>query len=1565
MKPTRLKIQFLTLAIFALFFNTIVFFSAFSSPVFLNAGLGAAVALLFYFLKFGKDFLSVQQRRFVVLLLGILILTSLIYDFSYFYKKSLARNWEDDIKSSLQKEAAHIQDSFQNLQSGIDYKAAKLQRDIADSISGFKENSPELKAKAVSVLNSRATYYLQDEFFFGAGLYGTDSSLIAWWGTASSEALPHISPSEGNDSVFYNSVDEVRSYINNIRLLRNKDGRTKYYLVVRRLLRTDFRIRNRFLTDYNYFERQTAYKINAKLFDSENKEAQFQWENLFYRNRDFYWGHSEEETKTLTVPIRNLSLEIIGYISLTSTTIGEDIHNVSMKFSFICSSLILAIPALMIICFLRRRCAGTKSRYSGTNGFFLGSHSDALKTILMLWVFRLAVSLLGYPSRFLDIDLLRPTYLAIDLFNFKNAFLDDLLNLYVSPFDMFLTMGIILLSLLIVFSEIKRYTLSFAGGSDDSGVSRKNLPKAPIRMAILITSLVIGSAVLLLILKLNYSFMVAIFENIRLDVLWSSFVDLNIAKFIIQISLVGGTVAFVLVILIVNTIQLIFLSSFVSKSVSLAAVSILDLMIGVGVGFIGGFFPFPLISRLAVFAAPIFFLFFNIRHLQKKPRQSFLFIFAKPFVVIFLSVLSQTALYFHIFQQQQELFIEKNLVNRLSEQKEWNIIIMRNALEQYSRDRALMTKLKNKDVVHIEALAYSLWSRLDPALKGYNTSLEIHDGAGRLIDRFSINPLYNNQDLSPQQSEPRILLNSKWIYHDNRNIEVLVGQAVCKDGEEILAKILLCYSFDYNYIFLPSTRNPYYELFRASDEAIGTESLLSRNLFFMIYDREGNYKTGSEEFSLPMERDNILQLQKLEKSEWLVVGTGDREYKLLAFLQGDDIFLLGYPVPNLLDLIFYLSEVFGICFFTTVLVLLIFGLFKIDLRKAKIRDFFSMRSYLGKSYVRLLITLIIFSIIPIVFLAVFAYEHLSGMMSQEVETRGINSLKVVKRYIDLNTLYGRVRDENTIADLITDPLISDIGKWINRDLNIHYARGLIATNKQELYFSRLLPPVLNSRLYEKLMYKKELYASTEERIGDLSYLIVGALVPTDNPQKPLVITIPLMTEQNRIKQELSDFLRLIIFIVIVLINLFILLSHWLAARFSSPIQKLIEGAEQIAAGDYKMKLEIDRKDEIGSLIKSFNEMARNLAKQREELFRKTRDLESILSYASTGVVSFTPFGRIITVNPAALKMLRLKGKPEEYIGEELASLFGKKPAFKDLLAAYDEYKRNMKTTLTSDLRMAFKENSDEKEVVANVVITPMWDEGHNLYASLMIIEDVTEIIRSKRLEAWAEMARIIAHEIKNPLTPIQLAAQHLQVVIKDRAENLDEISNECLTTILQKVSELKQFSDDFWRYSELPKLSAEPFNIGKFIEDAVSPYAIAPPEGIKLRVEIPPKTPLVMMDKKLMKQTFINLIENSYHAMRDGGMLTIRIDYGRELRKKGIIEISVNDTGVGIRTEDLPHVFEPYFSTKEKGVGLGLAIARKTIEEHQGTIAIESRPGEGTTVRVSLRVHEGKREPDL
>lgn len=1554
MKPARLKKSITVVSIVFLYINLLVFFSSFSSPFWLNTGFAVAVLLSVYVIRNGKSFLPSHQKLFVLFCLGVFILASLIHNFSFFYKQSVVKNWEDNIKVELQNEASEIQEDFISLQYDIERKAAAL-ADAVVKAAGDQGNETSVKGKIVSELNAGSAGLLKDEFLFGASLYDSSRSLISWWGNESAAILPPVSTKETRDSIFFNTVDEVRSYISNIRIIRDKTGKPKYYLIVNRLLRTDYRIHNRFLTDYDYFKSDKTFKLNVILFDLESTEAQSQWENLFYRNRDSYWGHSEEETKTLTVPLKTLSLEIIGSLSLTSTTLGEDIHRISAKFIFLCSSLILLLPLVLIIYLLRKyslsisRSAVKKPKQSRNQEL------SPYNIIWLLWVFRLSVSLLGYPSRFIDVDLFKPTLMAIDIFNIKNSFLDDLLNFYVSPFDMFLTVMFILLTLLIVNTAIKKKTDAlFAGGTGKWDIGKTK------RILFLVVSLTAGSGIIFANLALNHSFLKEFYENIRLDVLWSSFADMNITKLIIQISLVGCATAFALVIFIVNTIQLLSLNGFMRRSFSFALIVLLDFIIGLGSGVLAGFRSLSLIGWLTVFAAPVIYLFFNIKYFSKPQKQSFLFLFTKPFMVIFLAVLSQTSLSFNTFQLQQEMFIEKNLVNRLSEQKEWNIIIMKNALEQYSRDRVLMTKLKNRAEFRIEALAYSLWSRLDPALKGYNTSLEIRDNAGGLIDRFSINPLYNNQDLTPQQTEPRIILNSKWINYDNRNIEILVGQAICKDGDTVLAKILLCYAFDYNYIFLPSTRNPYYELFRATDETLGTESLFSRNLFFMVYDREGNYKTGSEDFSLPMGRNNLQRLQKLSKSEWLIINNANRYYKLLAFRQGDDVFLLGYPVPKLLDFLFYVSEVFGICFFAAILTLLVFGIFRIDLRRRKISDLFGLKAYLGMSYVRLLGTFIIVSIIPIVFLAVFAYEHLSGMMSAEVESRGINSLKVVKRFIDLNTLYGRVRDENTITDIITDPLVSDIGKWINRDLNIYYGRHLIATNKQELYFSRLLPPVLNSSLYEKLMFKKELQSATEDRIGDLSYLVVGTIIPTENPQKPLIITIPLMTEQNRIKQELSDFLRLIIFIVIVLINVFFLLSHWLALQIARPIHRLTEGAERIASGDYTVKLTPLRNDEIGSLMRSFNAMTHSLAEQREELFKKTRDLESILSYASTGVISFTPSGRIVTINPAALKVLRLDGETKDYIGTELVSIFQRKPAFKDLHISYDEYKRNMRTSLASDLRMTFKEGTEEKEVVANMVITPMWNENHSLYASLMIIEDVTQIIRSKRLEAWAEMARIIAHEIKNPLTPIQLAAQHLQVVIKDRAENLDEISDDCLTTILQKVTELKQFSDDFWHYSELPKLSAEPLNIAAFIDEVVSPYAIAPPEGVKLKVELPPKPPLVMIDKKLMKQTFINLIENSYHAMHGGGALTIKVDYGRERRKAGLVEISVADTGIGIKEDDLKRVFEPYFSTKEKGVGLGLAIAKKTIEEHQGTISIESSPGKGAVVRVLLHVHEGK-----
>jgi energy-coupling factor transporter transmembrane protein EcfT len=246
-KSARLKISLLLSAIILLYLNFLIFFSSFSSQFWLNAGLVASVILLFIVARYGKGFLSPSMKRLAFFWLGVFIIVSLIYDFSYFYKRAVVRDWEDNIKYSLQKEAADIQEGFINLQTGIEQRAAEVETAILQLATDKPGYDTGLKGKIVSIMNNSCNQYLQNEFFYGASLYNADNDLVTWWGTASTSILPSIQPTEVQNSIFFNSVDEVRSYINNIRLIRNSTGQIKYYLIVRRLLRTDFRIHNRFL----------------------------------------------------------------------------------------------------------------------------------------------------------------------------------------------------------------------------------------------------------------------------------------------------------------------------------------------------------------------------------------------------------------------------------------------------------------------------------------------------------------------------------------------------------------------------------------------------------------------------------------------------------------------------------------------------------------------------------------------------------------------------------------------------------------------------------------------------------------------------------------------------------------------------------------------------------------------------------------------------------------------------------------------------------------------------------------------------------------------------------------------------------------------------------------------------------------------------------------------------------------------------------------------------------------------------------------------------------------------
>jgi len=255
-----------------------------------------------------------------------------------------------------------------------------------------------------------------------------------------------------------------------------------------------------------------------------------------------------------------------------------------------------------------------------------------------------------------------------------------------------------------------------------------------------------------------------------------------------------------------------------------------------------------------------------------------------------------------------------------------------------------------------------------------------------------------------------------------------------------------------------------------------------------------------------------------------------------------------------------------------------------------------------------------------------------------------------------------------------------------------------------------------------------------------------------------------------------------------------------------------------------------------------------------------------------------------------------------------------------------------------DARIAVRSSDELRRLV---------DAFNGMAAELKAQRDQLE--RTHRLEAWAEMARQVAHEIKNPLTPIQLSAEHLRRVHADRGEPLGDVLDGCVTSILGQVTLLRQIAAEFSSFASSPTARRAPADPVKLVNDVVEPYRAGLAGRIDIHNDIAATLPVVLVDRTLVARAFANIVENALHAMPGRGSLhiTSQVDETR-------VVIDVQDTGIGMDAEALARVFEPYFSTKTTGTGLGLPIARRNIELSGGSIDVESEKGRGTRVTVTL-----------
>jgi two-component system nitrogen regulation sensor histidine kinase NtrY len=351
-------------------------------------------------------------------------------------------------------------------------------------------------------------------------------------------------------------------------------------------------------------------------------------------------------------------------------------------------------------------------------------------------------------------------------------------------------------------------------------------------------------------------------------------------------------------------------------------------------------------------------------------------------------------------------------------------------------------------------------------------------------------------------------------------------------------------------------------------------------------------------------------------------------------------------------------------------------------------------------------------------------------------------------------------------------------------------------------------------------------------------------------------------------------------------------------------------------------------------------MGAEIEKQRAALEEQRDYREALLRHATTGVLSLDADGRLVTLNPAADALFAARGvRPRA--GDELSRTLLATAALAPLARALDRAPEG--EPIEVDLDAGGK---PRRIRLVRVVLDDASGAG---VGTLVLLDDVTDMMRSNQLAAWAEMARAIAHEIKNPLTPIQLSAEHLRRLLADGGVLPAPAVEACLDTIVKQVRSLHEIAGEFSAYAKLPDLDPRPTDPVAFMRQTIGPYRAGAPPGLVIEERYEP-APLVSIDGRVLSRAVVNLIENALHAMADGGVLTVAVSGGDD----GSVVLSVGDTGPGLEPQVRARLFEPYFSTKSSGTGLGLAIARRAVLAHGGSIDLTTGAGRGTVFRIRL-----------
>ncbi len=535
--------------------------------------------------------------------------------------------------------------------------------------------------------------------------------------------------------------------------------------------------------------------------------------------------------------------------------------------------------------------------------------------------------------------------------------------------------------------------------------------------------------------------------------------------------------------------------------------------------------------------------------------------------------------------------------------------------------------------------------------------------------------------------------------------------------------------------------------------------------------------------------------------------------------------------------------------------------------------------------------------------------------------------------------------------------------WLDNVKTIFSTGGKYAGTTRDDAGRKFLSSVADNKFNSEIMLTEHgeivrgaapVFAGTEA----VAAVVVSYLVPNS-----------VLKRMSSIRKTYDDYRQLMLFkrpalisylVIFALISIFIFFAatwfgFFLARGIAVPIQKMADATERVAAGDLNARIEWRSKDEMGRLTDSFNRMIEDLRRSRGQVEQSAQDLndknleldqrrryiETVLSNISAGVISFSADDRISTINKSARKILALD---ESVLGKHFTD------AFQKLLtqAQAEDFAKSLRLRGGSFVEQEAEVSirGETRTLLTRITVLSESSDERDAGA-VMVLDDLTELIKAKRVAAWREIAQRIAHEIKNPLTPIQLAAQRLRKRYGDHfKEEGDSTFFESTATIIRQVGEMKSMVQEFSNFARLAEIDLRPGQINDIITETSLLYSEAHPK-IDFHIEPDPEIPLLNIDRAQIKRALINILDNAVDAITGPGNIRIKT---RRDAGAGEVVVQLSDDGAGLPAAYKRRLFEPYFSTKKMGTGLGLAIVHQIMADHGGRIDIKEMTPSGTMV---------------